>query len=124
LNSFIKNYCGIWKNDSGERLEIEYLNEHKVLVSFYRLGSDLPIIRPWCGDKPATNMIGTLDEETQGSLDIDLSNGTNSLCLNLSFDFTDSSYKSCSPSIIRNETQAFLNQYYHLLGSLKQYEKC
>ena len=69
-------------------------------------------------------MIGTLDAETQSSLDIDLSDGTNSFCFNLGFDFTTADYSNCYPSIIRLEEEKYLEQYYQLLGDLNEYRKC
>ena len=40
------------------------------------------------------------------------------------FDFTKSDYSACTPSIIRLEDDEFLEQYYDLLGDLKEYNKC
>ena len=124
MYSFIKNYCGEWKNDFGNRIVIEYEDEQSVRVEFYRSGEKTPMLRPWCGDKPATYMLGTLDSETESSLDIDLSEDTNSFCLNLSFDFIDQNYRSCDPSIIRIEDESYLEQYYKLLEPLSRYKKC
>jgi len=124
MESFIENYCGEWRSESGYRIEIEYQNEQSVFVAFYSSAESHPVLRPWCNNKPAMSMIGTLDSETQASLDIDLSEKTNSFCLNLSFDFTDSDYSSCTPSIIRLEDESFLEQYYNLLGPLDSYIKC
>jgi len=124
MASFIENYCGEWRSESGYRIKIEYQNEQSVLVAFYSSAESHPMPRPWCNNKPAMSMLGTLDSETQATLDIDLSEKTNSFCLNLSFDFTDSNYSSCTPSIIRLEDDNFLEQYYKLLGPLDEYKKC
>lgn len=124
MESFIENYCGEWISESGYRIEIEYQNEQSVFVAFYSSGENHPMSRPWCNNKPAMSMLGTLDSETQATLDIDLSEKTNSFCLNLSFDFTDSDYSSCTPSIIRLEDEHFLEQFYNLLGPLDRYKKC
>ena len=37
-------------------------------------------------------------------------------CLNIDFDFTLNDYQEIVPAIIRNEEDAFLDQYYQLLG--------
>jgi len=124
MKSFIENYCGEWKNDSGNCIEIKYQNEQSVLVTIFSSGENFPMPRPWCGNKPAMSMLGTLDSETQSSLDIDLSVKSNSFCLNLSIDLTDSNYNSCILSIIRLEDEGFLEQYYNLLGPLSRYKKC
>jgi len=124
MESFIENYCGEWINDSDNRIEIIYKNKRSVLVAFYSSGESHPMLRPWCGNKPAISMVGTLDSESQSTLDIDLSNKENSFQFNLSLDITDSSYKSCTPSIIRIENETFLEQYYNLFGSLSTYKRC
>jgi len=124
MESFIKNFCGEWKNNTGNRLQIKYKNNSTALVTFYMPDESHPMLRPWCSDKPATSMVGTLDTETEAELDIDLSDNTNSFKLNLSFDISDSGYNSCVPSIIRNEDEGYLDQYYYLIGSLNRYEKC
>ena len=124
MNSFIENYCGEWKNDFGNRIVIKYKDDQSVLVEFYRSGENTPMIRPWYGDKPATSMLGTLDSETEATLNINLSDNTNSFCLNLSIDFIDDGYSSCTPSIIRLENEDYLEQYYKLLEPLSEYKKC
>ncbi len=124
MESFIKYYCGEWKNNSGDRIEIIYKDEESVLVALYKSGENRPMLRPWCSNKPAKSMVGALDSESQTTLDIDLSEKTNSFRLNLSFDINDSNYKSCTPSIIREESEDFLEQYYNLIGPLDRYEKC
>ena len=124
MTSFIENYCGEWENESGNRIEIKFMNEKSVLATFYRTGEENPMPRPWLGNKPARSMLGTLNTESQASLDIDLSDGANSFCLNLSFDFTGPDYNTCTPSIIRLEGEEFLEQYYELLEPLHKYKKC
>jgi len=124
MELFIKNYCGEWTNDSGNRIEIIYKNKKSVLVTFYNSGECQPMLRPWCGNKPAISMAGTLDSESHSTLDIDLSNKENSFQFNLSLDITDSSYKSCIPSIMHIENETFLEQYYNLFGSLSTYKRC
>ena len=124
MGSFIKYYCGQWENSSDSRIDIKYKDESSVLVTLYKPGQNSPMLRPWCGNKPAVSMVGILDSESHFTLDINLSENANSFQLNLSFDITDPSYKTCIPSIIREEGEDFLEQYYALIGSLNSYIKC
>lgn len=123
MDSYIENYCGSWRSKSGNRIEISLKEAGLVSVNFYRAGESTPMQRPWLNDKPAEDMIGQLDPEG-GTLDIMLSGDENSFCLNLYFDFTDVSYRRVQPSIIRDEAESFLEQYYCLIEPLESYEKC
>jgi hypothetical protein len=122
LNSYIENYCGFWRSESGNRMEISLNQDETVSVNFYRAGENIPMLRPWLNDSPAVGMLGTLDPEG-GSLDIALSEKENSFCLNLYFDLSDGSYRRVEPSIIRYETEGFLEQYYCFVEPLESYEK-
>jgi hypothetical protein len=53
MNSFIENYCGEWRSESGDRIKIEYQNEQSVLVVFYSSAESHSVSRPWCNNKPA-----------------------------------------------------------------------
>lgn len=123
MDSYINNYCGSWRSKSGNRIEISFKEAEFVSVNFYRAGENAPMPRPWLHDKPAAGMLGTLDPEG-GTLDIALSENKNSFCLNLSFDLIDGSYRRVQPSIIRDETEQYLEQYYCLIEPLEPYEKC
>ena len=123
MNLYIENYCGFWKSKSGNRMEISLNQNETVSVTFYRVGEDTPMLRPWLNDSPAVAMLGTLDPEG-GSLDIALSENKNSFCLNLYFDVSDGSYRKIEPSIIINEEEVFLERYYNFVEPLESYEKC
>ncbi len=124
MDSFIENYCGFWKSESGYRLNISLGRDDTVIVSFYRAGEEKPMFRPWLDSRPAVDMVGRLDAEGSGTLDIELSGGINSFCFNLYFDITDENYQRLSPSIIRDEDDDFLDQYYERLGPLDTFKKC
>ncbi len=124
LNSFIENYCGIWKDSKGNRLSIELIDDTHVSVTFTASGNDKPICRPWANNQPASGMIGSYDPEYGSSLDVELWEQGAGFILNLDFDVTDYCYKVISPSIIRNEKDTFLDRYYGLLGPLAHFEKC
>lgn len=124
MDSFIENYCGNWKDDYGHRLDINLVTEFQVKVDFYRAGEPHPMLRPWFENKPAQDMIGVLDSESQSALDILLAGDSDRFCLNLSFDVADSSYRSVVSSIIRYEEDEHFEKYYHLLGPLGHYKKC
>jgi hypothetical protein len=123
MESYIENYCGCWKSESGYRLEIALTSSETVSVKFYQPGEDDPMLRPWMNNSPAVDMTGELDSECGESLDIGLSDGVNSFCLNLTFDLDDS-YQKVLPSIIRYEKEGFLDQYCKLIGPLDPYAKC
>jgi hypothetical protein len=123
LDSYIENYCGIWNSESGNRIEISLKHDEVVSVNFYQAGEDTPMLRPWLNDSPAAGMIGTLDPEG-GSLDIALSENENSFCLNLYFNLIEGSYRRVESSIIRDEAEGFLEQYYCFIEPLGSYEKC
>ncbi len=61
MNSFIEYFCGCWKNDSGNRLNISLIPAETVSVTFFREGERFPMIRPWLNNKPAFDMVGKLD---------------------------------------------------------------
>ncbi len=124
MNSFVEYFCGCWKNESGNCLDISLNIDETVSVTFFREGENVPMKRPWLDNKPAIDMVGKLDAESGGSLDIDLSCNKNSFCLNLCFDIDDDSYQQVMPSIIRNEKDDFLDKYYCLIGPLEMYNKC
>jgi len=123
LDSYIENYCGIWISESGNRIEISLKQDEVVSVNFYRAGENTPMLRQWLNDSPAAGMLGTLNPEG-GSLDIALSEYENSFCLNLYFNLIDGSYRRVEPSLIRDESEGFLDQYYCLIEPLESYEKC
>jgi hypothetical protein len=104
-------------------MEISLNKNETVRVNFYRAGEENPMLRPWLNDSPALAMLGTLDSEG-GSLDIALSENENSFCLSMYFDISDGSYRRIEPSIIRNEEEDFLDQYYCFVEPLESYEKC
>ena len=124
MNSFIENYCGCWKSKSGYSLNIVLNPDETVNVSFRRADEDGAMLRPWLKNSPAVDMLGRLDSEGSGTLDVELSGDINSFCLNLYFEAFDDKYQKLCPSIIRNEEEAFLEQYYELLGPLDIFEKC
>jgi len=124
MDSFIENYCGCWESESGYRLSIDLSRDDTVIVSFYRAGENKPMVRPWLDSRLAVNMVGRLDAEGSGTLDIELSGNVNGFCLNLYFDVIDENYQRLSPSIIRYEKEEFLDQYYELLGPLDTFKKC
>ncbi|PKI16309.1 hypothetical protein [Colwellia sp. 12G3] len=103
-------------------MEISLNQDETVSVNFYRARENIPMVRPWLNDSPAVGMLGTLDPEG-GSLDIALSEKENSFRLNLYFDLSDGSYRRVEPSIIRYETEGFLEQYYCFVEPLESYEK-
>ena len=124
MNSFIYNYCGTWKDQDGNFLHIEAIDDRRVAVTYIKAGDEKPLLRPWLDDTPATNMIGSYDPEWEPSLDVELSKQGDGFYLNLSFDVSDGNYTTIFPSIIRNEEDNHFKKYYFLFGALSQYRKC
>jgi hypothetical protein len=124
MNSFIYNYCGTWKDQEGNLLLIEAIDDRRVSVTYVKAGEDKPALRPWFDGAPAANMIGSYDPGWEPSLDIELAKPGDGFCLNLSLDATDGNYTTISPSIIRNAEDGHLEKYYGLFGALSQYSKC
>lgn len=118
MTSYIKEYCGEWKYDTGIRLEIKLHDEETVLVTMYKPGEDTPMLLPWLDNMPALSMLGSLDNDGQTSLDIHLSDKSNGIFLNLSIDVDNPSGDSCTTSIIANEGQKVLNEYNEILGTV------
>ena len=69
-------------------------------------------------------MIGSYDQETDSSIDVELSDEGVGFYLNLCFDFTIKNYDTISPSIIRNEEDIHFDKYYHFLDLLQPFNRC
>ena len=126
MNSYIDNFEGVWKDKMGNCLEIKVIDDYHCTVTFKSGDQETPLRRPWFNDQPAIDMIGTYDPQYGPSLDIELAEKGTGFLLSIDFDFTMSSldnYQEIVPSIIRNEEDSFLEQYYHLLGSLNRFVK-
>lgn len=124
MNLFIYSYCGAWKDQEGNTLFIEAVDDRRVSVTYVKAGEDKPVSRPWFDGVPAANMIGRYDPKWEPSVDVELSKPGDGFCLNLSLDVADGNCTTISPSIIRNEEDGHLEKYYVLFGALSQYRKC
>jgi len=124
MNSYINYYCGKWKDDAGNLLAIEPIDDTHVSVTYVRSDDNHPMLRPWLDQMPATGMIGSYDPGFGPSMDIELSNPGIGFYLNLDFDLLDGKYTSIMSSIIRNEKDEYLEKYYDLFRPLSQYKKC
>jgi len=67
---WIDNYAGAWVDNEGRLLEIKIRGETKAEVNL--LVNGYPMIRTWCGDKPAEDLIATYSPCCGPDLDIDL----------------------------------------------------
>jgi hypothetical protein len=72
MKSFIYNYCGTWKDQEGNLLLIEEIDDRRVSVTYVKAGEDKPALRPWLDGAPAANMIGNYDPGWEPSLDVEL----------------------------------------------------
>ena len=123
MNTYIENFEGIWKDKTGNCLEIKVIDDYHCSVTFISSGQEVPLRRPWFNDQAAADMIGSYDPQYGPSLDIELAEKGTGFFLSIDFDFTLNDYHEIIPSIIRNEEDAFLDQYYHLLGPLDRFIK-
>jgi len=123
MDSYINNFEGVWKDETGNCLEIKAIDDFHCSVTFISSGQETPLRRPWFNDQPAIDMIGSYDPHYGPSLDIELAEKGTEFYLSIDFDFTLNGYQEIIPSIIRNEEDAFLEQHYHLLGPLDRFIK-
>lgn len=121
MDSYIYNYCGLWKDKEGNKLFIEPVDDTKVYVTYVKTGENEPLLRPWLNNMPASKMIGSYHPEWGPSLDIELSKQGDGFILSLDFHFEDGNYNTIGPSIIRNEKDKHLEEYYFLFGALNPY---
>ena len=124
MKPFIYNYCGRWKDNEGNMLIIEPLNDSQVHVTYIRAGDDGPLLRPWLDNLPAAKMIGGCDpEDWDASFKIELSKPGDGFCLGLDFDFGTGDYNTVAPSRIRYEKDSHFDKYSYLFGKLSPYSK-
>ena len=124
MKSYIEHYCGTWRGNTGNRIEISKVNDQELSATFYRANETNPLIRPWYNGKPSIDMIAILDFESQSELEIRLGGPADGFCLHLSLDFLDSDYKTATSGISRYEVDGHLDKYSHLFDPLGEYKKC
>ena len=128
MDAYINNYEGHWQNEDGCHIYISIINETTAHVSFYTGEKRQPVYRPWFKNKPTFDMTGHYNPIESPELVVDLADPDSGFCLNLLYEdylaINGIVQAALVPSISRYEEDAFLDQYYVMLGSLNTYTKC
>jgi hypothetical protein len=122
---YIENYVGKWKDEDGNRLIVEKLNDETAMVSFYTSPVNKPILRPWYNNKPSLDMSAKYYPEVGPELVVDLWEPGKGFSLNLNFEpeylLDNFRNNSIAPTLSRYEEDNYLDQYYGLFGRLRHY---
>ncbi|MEK6325841.1 MAG: hypothetical protein AABN33_29740 [Acidobacteriota bacterium] len=123
MESYLDNYVGEWDNESGWHLSITRFGDKTCLVTL--LANAQPITRPWFGDQPSTEMIGTYDAEY--GLVVELWESAKGFSLHLDFEprfaLDEQNRDALVVGLSRFEKDHFLDEYYCLIGPLRHYVK-
>jgi hypothetical protein len=127
MGSYIDNYIGEWKDEMGNRLVIQKINDNVATVSFFSALGNKPILRPWADGKPSLGMRATYTPEEGPSLVVELWKEGRGFCLHLSFEpdhiLDQSRRDAIIPALSRYEGDEFLDQYYILFYPIRHYTK-
>ena len=123
MDAYLENYVGEWDDECGWHLCIKRLAHNTFLVSL--LANGQPIVRPWVGNQPSREMIGTYDPVY--GLVVELWDKGKGFSLHLhfepQFELDDQRRDALTVGLSRCEKDDFLDEYYALLGPLKHYLK-
>jgi len=128
MRSYIDNYVGKWRDDSGNRLIIRRISDRACMVDFVGGFTGEPIARPWYGGRPTVDMLARYYPESGPELIVDLWKGT-CFSLHLNYDSgcrpEEITPEALAPSISRRDDDGYdyLEQYYGLLGQLEQFSR-
>jgi len=126
VDSYIDNYLGDWKDERGNRLNIQKVDEETALVSFYAASSGSPISRAWQWNEPSVDMEGKYFPREGPDLVVELWENEG-FTLHLTFEaayvLDTKKRNSLVPALSRFEEYDFLDQYYHFFEPLKHYTK-
>jgi hypothetical protein len=120
---WIDNYAGTWSDDEGRTLVITPRGETTAEVTL--LVDGRPMLRPWCGDKPAVGLRGSYRPGSGPDLDIEL--GRPGFSLNVNYESDDpmapEEPESLSVGVSRYETDEAAEQFVRLFGKLGRYRR-
>lgn len=126
LESSVSKFIGEWVDSEGNRLIITKQASGKTVVSFLRGADSVPITRPYYGGRPSTEMCTRL-RDYGSTMEVDLWIGEKGFVLHLTYEhayeFDKNRRDSLVPGLSRRQEDSFLEEYYHLFGSLKHYTK-
>ena len=120
---WIENYAGTWSNDEGMTLVITPRGETIAKVTL--LVDGRPMLRPWCGNKPAEGLRGTYRPCSGPDLNIEL--GRPGFSLNVNYESDDpmapDEPESLSVGVSRYETDGSAEEFMKLIGKLGRYRR-
>lgn len=124
---YIDSYIGEWKDEDGNRLIINKVNDETATVSFFASSNNRPILRPWYNNKPSLDMSAKYYPEEGSELVVDLWEADKGFSLYLSFEpeysLDEFRCDSIVPALSRYEEDNYLDQYYSFFGRLRHYTK-
>ena len=124
--SNMERFIGIWKNKSGNILEIEPNDKNSLKVSFISGKTKRPVIREYFDNNESIDMHAELDFY-ESSLEVELWKKGKGFQLSLLYDWIDfrnepSGYR-LAPGIVRFEKDNFTEKYDYLFEPLEYYKR-
>jgi hypothetical protein len=120
---WIDNYAGTWEDGEGRTLIITPRSETTAEVTL--LADGRPMLRPWCGNKPAEGLRARYNPGHGPGLDIDL--GRPGFSLNVNYESDDpmapDQPESLSVGVSRYESDTEADAYVELFGKLGRYRR-
>lgn len=120
---WIDNYAGAWGDDEGRTLIITPCGETTADVTLLVEGR--PMLRPWCGNKPAEGLRATYSPGCGPDLDINL--GRPGFSLNVNYEANDpmapDEPESLSVGVSRYESDTGAEAFVRLFGKLGRYRR-
>lgn len=120
---WVDNYAGTWSDDEGRTRVITPRGESTAEVTL--LVNGRPMLRPWCGNKPAEGLGGTYRPGSGPDLDIVL--GRPGFSLNVNYEADDpmapDEPESLSVGVSRYESAAAAEKFVRLFGKLGRYRR-
>ena len=127
MHSYIENYIGDWQSESGKCLNISKIDDKTACVSFFAPPGNLPILRPWCDNKPSVNMIAKYNPAVSPELVVELWDKGKGFTLHLNFELGYELDKdrrdSLTIALSRYKEDDSLDKYYSLFEPLEHYTK-
>ena len=121
--TWIENYNGTWQDAEGRRLIIKSQDDENAVVDLLIHG--IPMVRPWCADKPAIGIRATYSPIEGPGLDIEL--GRPGFELNLNFEYMDpmnpNAPEELSVSISWHQSDKEAEQFIKIFGKLGRYRR-
>ena len=120
---WIENYAGTWLDDEGRALIITTCDDESATVDL--LVDRVPMIRPWCDNRPAERLHAKYTPIDGPDLDIDL--GRPGFSLNVNYESADPTApdepESLSVGVSRYESDAEAEKFSKLFGRLGRYRR-